>query len=108
MADFWLKKGDLLPVWSPTLTDDDGNPEPLGDAIKVEARIVKPDGTKLALRECTIADDASTGVVTLTWIAGDTDTPGRLKIEFVVTYAGGTKTFPSVAFARVQVAESLA
>ena len=99
-----MKKDDLLPVLIVTLTDDDDTAEDLTTASGVTVRIKKPDDTVLALRACVVAADPTTGVVTYTWQAGDTDTAGLLDLEFLATFSAKVKTFPSRGFVKVQVA----
>jgi hypothetical protein len=66
-------------------------------------RMMHLDGT-FFLSGAAVIDDASQGIVHYAWQAGNTNTPGAYRCEFVVTYAGGAiQRFPQGSFLEVIV-----
>lgn len=55
-----------------------------------------------------VIDNAPTGKVSYAWSAGDTDTPGKYRAEWVITYSNGRKrTVPAGGYDTVEVIANL-
>jgi hypothetical protein len=94
MPDFFLKQGDTAPALQATLKDGAQNAVDVTGATVVfsmeTAGVVKVSEAQVTI---TTATD---GVVTYSWSAQDTDTPGNYTGEFEVTFGGGAvQTFPN-------------
>ena len=98
MADYTMKKGDLLPTFDVVLKD---GTEPVDvssgvDSIKFYMRdkngVLKINGVTM-----TNITDGSDGQVRYSWSSGDTDQIGEFTAEVVVVWTSGTKpqTFPN-------------
>ena len=95
---FYLKASDTAPVLEATLTDASDSPIDLTGA-SVDFELVEPRNGPTAIDAGANVADASGGVVRYPWADGDTDTPGRYRAQFVVTYADGSvETFPNVGY----------
>lgn len=77
--------GDLKPDLTVTCLDGDA-PVDLTTATSVTV-VGTIDGSFLFSRSATGTD--ANGVVTMAWQSTDTDTPGRLAVEVIVTWSGG-------------------
>ncbi|MGQ0669342.1 MAG: hypothetical protein ACT4PO_06680 [Actinomycetota bacterium] len=107
MADFAIKKGDLEPAIKATLQDAAGAAVDLtGATVKfIMASLAATTPKILAAATITAA---TTGKVEYVWIGTDTDTDGRYRGEFEVTWASGKKqTFPSDGYVEIIVTEDL-
>jgi hypothetical protein len=106
VSTFVIKRGDLLPSLTATLTDDDV-PVDLSTAESVNAVGVRR-GVVVFDRAVDVDPDQEndgTGMVSMEWEEGDTDALGYISVEFVVTWPGGARqTFPHDGFERVRVA----
>jgi len=98
---FVIKRGDLLPPFVVTLTDD-GVPVNLSSATTIKANGYR-HGVKVV--DISIGGPFSTvGLVTVNWAAPMTDLLGLILFEFPVTWPGGkVQTFPQDGFERVRV-----
>ncbi len=94
MIDFYLKKGDSLPVLRLSLEDSNGDVVDLTDAtVAFNYRLRYPEGT--VINRSADIYDITGGVVEYYWLSGDVATPGIYNGEFVVTYDGVQEmTFP--------------
>ncbi len=87
MIDFYIKKGDILPVLHLTLKDANGDALDLtGATVQFNYRLRFPQGD-VTTRDADIYD-ASNGVIEYYWEANDTATPGLYSGEFVVLFDG--------------------
>jgi len=98
MADFYMKKGDLLPTFDVTLKD---GIEPVDvssgvDSIKFYMRD-KNGSLKINGGSMTNITDGSDGQVRYSWTGTDTAQVGEFTAEVIVTWTTGTKpqTFPN-------------
>lgn len=95
MIDFYLKKGDLVPVLSLTLQDADGEVVDLtGAIVQFNYQLRNPEGS--VINRYPIIYDAENGIIEYYWEAADTSTIGIYNGEFVVTFDDNTQmTFPA-------------
>lgn len=84
-----LVQGSLEPKLRISLTDGEGAAVALSEASSIQVRAELHD-EQLFLRDIPgpLADD---GQVPMTWEEGDTDLPGRLWIDVLVTWPGGRR-----------------
>lgn len=102
---FYLKAADTAPVLEATLEDASGEPIDLTGASVGFAMIEPRNGATVIDAGANVAD-AANGLVRYPWADGDTDTPGRYRAEFVVTYADGTvETFPNAGYHDIIISE---
>lgn len=88
----WLKQGDL----APNLVIDT-NADVTG-ATSLVAKLRKVHGTTVTTKTLT-ATDAPNGILSYTWVAGDTDVPGTYLVEAIVTFASGAiQRFPQRSY----------
>lgn len=86
-----IKRGDLLPAWTVTLTDG-GAAVNLTTASSITVKGYKPDGTTFSRA---VTGDAN-GVITMAWLATDTENVGDLLTEVEVIWPGSKpQTFPA-------------
>lgn len=87
MADFHLKKSDLLPVLEATLVDANRNPIDVSAATSIvfKMRILTSDPF-IDITATVISGPA--GRVDVPWASPDTDVPGNYKAMFKVTFPG--------------------
>lgn len=91
---FTMSQGDLLPKLVLRAVDAANVAVPLGAATAIAAYMQhESTGTRRTL-SATISDPPA-GEVTITWVTGDTATPGRYRLWIVLTFPGGPETFPS-------------
>lgn len=113
MADFSIKRNDLLPVLEAILKDADDKPVDLTDATGVvfhmreeETETLKIDGI-----DGTFDSNRTTGKVSFAWRTNgnkDTDTSGIFLGEFEVTWTGGKiQTFPSQGYISIEIIDDL-
>lgn len=92
---FNLKTGDTAPLLDAQLLDNEGNTIDLTGA-NVVFELFEPRGSDISLESAMDVIDADSGNVRYEWADGDTDTPGRYRAQFVVTYPNDdVETFPS-------------
>lgn len=124
MADFTIKKGDLLPELEATLKDGAGTAIDLtargGGTVRFHMRLRdsgEPTDDPSPSRAETIKVDAPATVVTAasgevkySWVAGDTDTAGDYFGEFEITWATGSlpQRIPSDGHLEILVMENIA
>jgi hypothetical protein len=100
-----MKRGDRKPDLLITCTSD-GDVVDFTTATTVEV-VCRREGATAALFT-RAATGNSSGVVTYTWQAGDTDTVGRLLFEVLATWPGtAPQRFPANSYLPVDVEENL-
>ena len=106
-TEFHIKQNDRIPVLEQTLSDDAGPLDLTGASVAFRMR---RQGSPSALNLAGGASifDAAGGVVRFAWGVGDTSTPGLYDAEWVITYAGGSRTVPTSGFVLVVVESALA
>lgn len=114
MADFSIKRNDLLPVLEAILKDANDNPVDLTDATDVVFHMREEDGETLKIDGVagTFGANRATGKVIYAWRwldpDFDTDTSGLFLAEFEVTWTGGKiQTFPSRGYISIQIVDDL-
>lgn len=111
MADFTIKRNDLLPALEVVLRDADGNPVDLTNATSCVFHMRNTDDKTMKVTDgpCQFDSDRTTGKVTYAWSGTDTDTAASFVGEFQVTWSGGKiQTFPSIGYIDIDVVEDLA
>lgn len=107
LAEVIVKRNDLQPIVTGTLTDSTGAvPNLTGASVKFVMR--DQTATTAKVNHAATITNVSTGAVSYSWLAGDTDTAGYYVAEWVVTFSDGSSaTFPTDGFITVQIAEDL-
>lgn len=101
---FTLKVGDTVPSLQAVLEDGSGDPVNL-TAATVEFHLLTPRTNEIVVSDTADLVDASNGVVRYRWADSDTDTVGRYRAEFVVTYPkNDVETFPNAGYHDVVIA----
>lgn len=98
-----IKRGDLLPEWSVTLTDDK---VPIDLTTAASIRVI---GTRagVVVIDQTVTGNAS-GVITMPWPAGSTDVAGLIQFEVEVTWPGAKpQTFPPSGYLSTRINQDL-
>lgn len=94
MADFYLRQGDALPKLAATFTSETGAPVDLtGCTVTMRMRRMGYAAPATVL-PCAVVD-AAAGRVEHAWQAGETDTPGDFRAEFMVSTPLGIMTIPN-------------
>ncbi len=98
-VDWTTKKNDLLPILSVTLQDANGAVD-LSGATSIKFLMVLKDNMGAAPKIDAVATPdpdqiTNKGLVTYTWVSGDTDTSGTYLAEFEVLYGTDPLTFPN-------------
>ncbi len=108
MSDFTVKRNDRLPEITALLKD------PAGAAVNLTGATVKflmrsPNAASAKVNAAGAIVDAASGSVKYAWAAADTDTAGRYRAEWQVTFADGRlETFPNAGYLEIAVVEDLA
>lgn len=106
-ATLTQKKGSTLPALKMQLLDSDGCPVNLTGATVKFRMGVNPGSPKVDANATIV--DATTGIVSYSWAAGDVDTVGTYNGEWVATYAGSNvQIVPSSGFVRVIIESNAA
>ncbi len=112
MADFYIKKNDLLPPLDAFLKDADGNVVDLTDATEVNfiMQAQDSDTPKINTKGNTPAQivNPTNGQVRYSWIGTDTDTVGSYYGEFEVDWSPKLQTFPNTGFIVIKIIDDLA
>ncbi len=101
---FSIKQGDTARPIKIQCLDQDGNAVNLASNIGATFKMTQDTSVtpKIVTGTATITD-ATNGYVQYTWVAGDTDTVGNFRAEFVITYASGEDTFPSDSYILISI-----
>lgn len=104
MSTWKIKRNDTAPAITKSLVDADGAVVDLtGATVAVLMRDTLDSALKINLAAATVVTPA-TGAVSYQWVTGDTDTAGLFELEWVVTFAGGTKrSLPATTYDRVMI-----
>ena len=106
MADATMKTGDTWPPLVATLTKGDGSPIDLTTATGVTIRMKSPSNA-IRTGACTVTN-AAQGIVSYTFIAADTATPGTYRLEWDIDFGSGKlQTAPNDDYRELLVVESL-
>lgn len=85
-----MKAGDLLPALVIDVTDlVDGVVQPVNLTSATAVRVLGIQGVGQAFDDTSPTRDNANGVVTHNWVAGETDTVGRIWVDVIVTWPGG-------------------
>jgi len=108
MADFNIKQHDTLPILSANLKNANGSAINLTTVSSVRFFMFDQNTRTEKVNAAATIVVASTGGVSYTWVAGDTDTISRYYAEFELTYSGGgILTVPTVGHINIQVFNDL-
>lgn len=110
---FYIKQNDTRPRYVATLLDNFGEPDqaPINltnaTSVKFLMRSTGNAGSPKVTAAAAITSAAS-GIVTYTWVAGDTDTIGEFDVEFEITWSdGGVETVPNDGYLSVVIEDDL-
>lgn len=107
MADFFIKRGDLKPSITSTLTDSAGDPVSLVGA-EVTFLMREIDSAEAIVNAPAEIISASAATVRYEWASGDTDVEGGYYSEWEVSFADGTTgTFPNSGYDTIAILEDL-
>lgn len=104
MADATMKSGDTWPPLATTLTKADGQPIDLTTADNVKINMRTPTND-IRQGTCTVTN-GTLGVVSYTFVPGDTATAGIYKLEWEINFPSGTQTAPNDGYKELLVIES--
>lgn len=108
-ATFYIKQNDTAPSLEVALKGSNGRARNLENA-SVRFHMSKENGGANAITDGTcVITNATKGIVSYTWQAGDTANTGTYDAEFEVFYTNGqNETFPNSSFIKVIITEELA
>lgn len=104
MADFTIRRGDLLPVIVATLSDEETGVAVnlTGATVRFRMKAYGDDPPKI--NAPAIISNAVNGVVRYEWAGTDTDTVGGYIAEWQITWPGAkTQTFPSDGYLSIEI-----
>lgn len=110
MADFTIKRNDLLPVLEAILKDADGQPVDLTDAVSCVFHMRLESDQSLTVEDgvCSFDADRLTGKVLYAWATNDTDAEGVYLGEFEVTWpASKLQSYPSIGYIDIEIVKDL-
>lgn len=105
---FVIKQDDTRPIYELPLVENFGtsnDPINLSTATSVQffMRLQGDTGPPKVDGAAVVEDDVN-GVVSYTWVAGDTDTVGTYEAEFQITWGdGGLQTVPNDSYFEIEV-----
>lgn len=114
MTALGIKAGDRRPYFRATLKDHDGNAIDLNasDIASVTFNFIAVDATDATVDDGTTnivqsgsgSEATDKGVVEYQWASSDTDTVGRYKADFKITYDDGTwESYPSDDYEYIEI-----
>jgi hypothetical protein len=96
-----IKAGDLLPPLVIDLTDNDA---PIDITTATAVHVIGTQGTATVFDDAAPTRNNTAGIVTHTWVAPQTATPGRMWIEVIVTWpTAKPQTFPALGQLAVDI-----
>lgn len=108
MADFYIKRGDRLPVIRRTLTTSDGNAINLsGATVNFIYRIADESLPAVVGTGTVTIVTAASGIVEYAWAAADTATAGEYNAEFEAQIGGLRITAPNSEHMTFEVVQDL-
>lgn len=109
MADFTIKRNDLLPAIRAYLKNADGTALDLtGRSVKFIMRLRSAADLSAAKVNTTASiTDATAGLVSYQWVGTDTDTAGAYIGEFETLLGAQKQTVPSGGYVTVDVVADL-
>jgi hypothetical protein len=106
---FTIRRNDHLPTLDVTLSSASGSAVNLSTASSVAFHMATEAGAATKVNAAASITDATNGVVSYSWVEGDTDTAGVYAGEFEVVWNDGRReTFPNTAFIDITITEDLA
>lgn len=105
--DFEIKKGDLLPAYTYTCLDENGNAVDLTGATSPKFYMRKRGDTALKVSATATVGAGTGGLITYSWTGTDTDTPGHYDAEFEVQIGGKRRSFPHDRNLLIQVLDDV-
>ena len=108
MARIVIKKDDLRPNIVATLVDSNGDAVDLSTATGVKF-VMRAGGASTAKVDYAASiTTAASGIVTYTWVSGDTDTAGIYNGEFEVNWGSSVyQTFPADGYLEIEIVDDL-
>jgi hypothetical protein len=101
-----LKRNDTAPAFEVTLTADDMAVDLTSSSVRFH--MMNSAGDVVIDAAATLVTPAS-GIVKYVWQTGDTDTAGRYKAEWEVTFTDSTiRTFPTPGYDKVRILGDIA
>lgn len=109
MSDvFYINQGDTTPEIQTTLTDPNGDPADVTGA-SIQFKMAEARGGDSVIDAAGTIVNGTQGEVRYDWSSGDTDSPGRYRAVFEVTYTTGeVETFPNTGYETVYITENVA
>jgi hypothetical protein len=102
-----IVRGSLKPDLEVTITDEEGEVDFTGLTASMVTMTCEMDSTVVATGEPYVADvapDGKSAVVKRSWVAGETDTVGRMWVSVTVDWPGAKpQTFPAAGPLRLDV-----
>lgn len=108
--DAYWSQGDTAPAIAEQLFDGTGAPVVLtGATVRFQGIYSDAASIAQAIDQAATITDATTGKVSYTPVAADTDTIGDLLVQWKVTFSGGAiERFPNWGYQKVRVMDSVA
>lgn len=109
-ADFSIKRNDTDPPYRGTVADGNGNPIDLSDvaSVKFLMRVVSDTPINDKVSSAASIEDITGGIVSYSWIVGDTDTSGTYIAEIELTKTNGrVETIPNDGYTIIQITDDL-
>ena len=105
MSTFYMKRNDLLPVFTATLNDASGAINLTGATVRLHLKNVETGTVKVNAAGTVVTP--LTGSVSYTWAGTDTDTAGVYEAEWEITVGGKTLSVPNNTQDKVIITEDL-
>jgi hypothetical protein len=103
-ADFYIARGDTLPILEATLLNADGTPINLtGADVTFRMKFVATSVSKINSAATIV--DAAAGKVSYVWTGSNTDTAGLFIADFLIAFSNGIdfEKVPNSDFIRVHI-----
>ena len=109
-ADFYIKAGNMRPPITLALKNADGSAADLSlaDGVVFRMTLKGADNSVIDDEDGAIDVDPTTGIVSYTWQAGDTDVAGKYEGEFTIIWpTDEPQTFPSKGYVQIEITKRL-
>jgi len=107
MSTFYIKEDDTVPILQATLKNPDGSNVDLNGS-EVDIRVTEARGGSNIVNDSVLVYNPSDGAIRYDFSNTDTSNCGRYRVEFEVTYGGGSvETYPNKGYHTLMIGRNM-